>query len=110
MDSCDLHSKRCRPCSGGTKPFGNGEIGVYLSKVSGWELLDGVKIVKKKKFKDFKELMAYVDKMAEIAETEGHHPDFSVSYNRLTITLTTHAIKGLSENDFIMAAKLDKLS
>lgn len=73
--------------------------------------INGVHTIEKRfKFKDFAEAMKFVNKAAEIAEEEGHHPDIKISWNRVTLQLTTHAIKGLSENDFIMAAKIDKIA
>jgi len=66
-------------------------------------------ISKELRFKDFKETMAFTNKIADIAEDEGHHPDMQVSYGKLVVELTTHAIKGLSQNDFIIAAKIDEL-
>lgn len=74
-----------------------------------WEL-DGDEIQRAFKFKDFKEAMIFVNQVADIAEDEGHHPEIEISYNKVKIELTTHAIDGLSENDFIVAAKIDKLS
>ena len=106
----DLASKKCIPCEGGMKPFTSQEIQKYLTQIPGWEVVEGCKIQKEMKFKDFAQLMKFVNKIAELAEREGHHPDFFVSYNQLTITLWTHAIKGLSENDFIVAKKLDNLA
>lgn len=76
---------------------------------SDWELKED-KIEREFKFKDFKEAMVFVNKVAEIAEGEGHHPDMEIKYNKVEIELSTHAIHGLSENDFIVAAKIDKLS
>ena len=74
-----------------------------------WEVAEGKKIFRRFSFKNFKEAMAFVNKVADIAESEGHHPDIFVSYNKVKITLFTHAIGGLSENDFILAAKIEKL-
>jgi 4a-hydroxytetrahydrobiopterin dehydratase len=80
----------------------------YLREVPQWRLQDN-KIVKELKLKDFREALAFVNQVGEIAEDEGHHPDIHVSYNRVTLELWTHAIGGLSENDFIVAAKIDAL-
>lgn len=77
---------------------------------TGWEVVEGVRLVKKYTFKDFKEAMAFVGKVAAIAETEGHHPDLHISYNKVRIELTTYAIKGLSVNDFILAAKINQIA
>jgi pterin-4a-carbinolamine dehydratase len=81
----------------------------YLARVSGWEAEEAQKIRKEYKFKDFKSAMVFVNKVAGLAEEEGHHPAIFISYNKVRITLTTHAVAGLSENDFNMAAKIDGL-
>ncbi|MFI5265344.1 MAG: 4a-hydroxytetrahydrobiopterin dehydratase [Candidatus Levyibacteriota bacterium] len=106
----DLINKKCVPCEGGVPPFTREQIETYKKEVSGeWQILDGKKIERKFKFKDFKESMEFVNKVAEIAEQEQHHPDIKIFYSLVTITLWTHAIAGLSENDFIMAAKIDRI-
>ena len=79
-----------------------------LKKVKGWELNEN-EIRKAYKFKDFSESMKFVNMVANVAEEEGHHPDILISWNKVTLTLTTHAISGLSENDFILAAKIYKI-
>jgi len=108
--SCDvLSNKKCIPCEAGTLPMKGDEIKKYMSIVSGWELQEDTKIKKEFKFKDFKESMKFVNKVADLAESEGHHPSIFISYNKVKITLFTHAISGLSENDFIMATKIDKV-
>ena len=104
-----LSDKKCVACEGGTPPFTKEQIAQYLPQVNDWELVDDKKIAKNYKFKDFEEAMAFVNKVAEIAESEGHHPDISISWNKVKLELTTHAIGGLSENDFILAAKVDKV-
>jgi len=109
MNAHDLVSKRCRPCEKGAQPLSDKEIAPYLKQISGWNLIEAHKIQKKIRFQNFSELMKFVNRMAELAEREGHHPDFSVSYNRLTVTLWTHTLYGLSENDFILAAQIDRL-
>jgi len=106
----DLASKKCVPCEGGVKPFTQTEIQDHLRLVSGWQVVEEKKIRKEMKFRDFAALMKFVDRMAQLAESEGHHPDFFVSYSQLIITIWTHAIGGLSENDFILAKKLDNLA
>ena len=97
------------PCEGGTPPLTPKMIGEYLPQLNSWEVLDNLKIRKRFKFKNFMEAMGFVNKVAEVAEAESHHPDITINYNRVTISLTTHAIGGLSENDFIVAAKLEEL-
>jgi 4a-hydroxytetrahydrobiopterin dehydratase len=105
----DLTKKHCVPCEGGVPKLNSEQVNQYLDQVSGWEPA-GDKIRKNFKFKDFVQAMAFVNKMAEIAEAEGHHPDFTVHYNQVEVVVWTHAIGGLSENDFILAAKIDQIS
>mgnify|MGYP001616306343 CR=1 FL=1 len=103
-----LQDKKCVPCEGGTPPLRKNEAKKYLAELQGdWKIVEGKKIQRELKFKDFKEAMAFVNKVADIAESEGHHPDIHVHYNRVMIELWTHAVGGLSENDFILAAKID---
>ena len=105
----NLTQKKCIPCEAGTLPLEEEKIDELLKQIPTWQLKDG-HLYKKFKFKNFVETMEFVNKIAEIAENEGHHPDFCVHYNRVEIELFTHAIKGLSENDFIVAAKIDKIN
>ncbi|KKT79056.1 MAG: Threonine synthase [Candidatus Giovannonibacteria bacterium GW2011_GWB1_45_9b] len=105
----DLLSKKCIPCEGGTKPFEPEQIKPYLDQVKGWNLVRAEKIFKEFKFKGFKEALAFANKVGALAEEEGHHPDFAILYNKVILNLWTHAIGGLSENDFIMAAKIDQI-
>lgn len=104
-----LTGKKCVPCEGGTQPFTVAQINDYLAQLkTDWVVLDDKKIQQKFKFKNFKEAIAFVNKIADIAEQEGHHPDITINYNRVTIELSTHSIGGLSENDFILAAKIEQ--
>lgn len=106
----DLLSKKCVACEGDVPPMSKDESQTYLSQVLGWEMVDdGKKITKEFTFKDFKEAMAFVNNVANLAEHEGHHPDIYVFYNRVKFELWTHAVGGLSENDFIVAAKINNL-
>jgi 4a-hydroxytetrahydrobiopterin dehydratase len=101
-----LKDKKCLPCEGGVEAFTPEKISEYLKLVhENWKLENG-KIVSDFKFKDFVEAMKFVNSVAEIAESEGHHPDIIVRYNKVRLELYTHAIDGLSENDFILAAKI----
>src|SRR3989344_5626108 len=103
----ELSEKKCVPCEGGTPPMTPDEAMKLQQQVKGWRLVtvNGVHAIEKKfKFKDFAEAMVFVNKVATLAEEEGHHPDITISWNKVLLQLTTHAIKGLSENDFIMAA------
>ncbi len=106
----DLTKKKCVPCEGGVKPLSPDEYGSYLRSVlSGWADVDAVKIEKDYKFKNFQEALDFIAKVGQIAEEEGHHPDISLhNYKFVKLTLSTHAIGGLSENDFILAAKIDE--
>lgn len=109
----NLLTKKCVPCEGGTQPMSKEESQKYLSEVLGWEFFPpagGKKIKKQFTFKNFKGAMAFVNKVADLAESEGHHPDIFISYNKVRLELWTHAIGGLSENDFIIAAKINNLS
>lgn len=104
----DLAQKKCVACEGGTAPLNAVEAEVLLKQVNGWQLSeDGKSISKQLKCKDFAEALAFANTVGAIAEEEGHHPDITVSWGKVGITLTTHAIGGLSENDFILAAKID---
>ncbi len=106
----DLKSKKCVPCEIGTPPLTKEEIKPLLKQLKlSWEVIENKKIKTGFKFKDFLEAMEFVNKIAKLAEKEGHHPDIYISYNKVLITLITHNIRGLSENDFIMAAKIEQL-
>lgn len=109
MDNSHLTKGHCVPCEGGTKPMDEKEIKIYLTLLkTPWTVsTDKKKIEKKFEFKDFKKAMKFVNKVAEIAEGEGHHPDIGIYYNKVSISLSTHAIKGLSTNDFILASKIE---
>lgn len=107
--SDNLTEKKCVPCEGGTAPMTEEEVEKYLGQVSGWEHVSGENIEKEFSFPDFKQTLSFVNRVGELAEEEDHHPDISFGYGRATISLTTHAIGGLSENDFILAAKIDEL-
>ncbi|MCH7951297.1 4a-hydroxytetrahydrobiopterin dehydratase [Patescibacteria group bacterium] len=107
----DLTKKHCVPCEGGIPPFTQRKARQYLKNAQGWELVDDDKKIEKEfTFKNFVEAIDFVNNVAEIAEREDHHPDLFIhAYKKLRITLSTHAIGGLSENDFILAAKIDAL-
>ena len=103
-----LTEKRCVPCEGGVPTLGKTEVERLLAEVSGWSL-NGKWITKECKFKNFVETMKFVNRVAELAEGEGHHPDIHIHYNVVRFDIWTHAIDGLSENGFILAAKIDEL-
>lgn len=106
----DLISKKCVPCEGGAEPLPSAEAEELLSHVKDWKFTDGKKIEKDFTFKNFKEAMRFVNKVADLAEIEGHHPDIILyGWNKVRLELSTHTIGGLSENDFILAAKIDTI-
>ena len=108
----DLLKKKCMPCEGGVIAFDISEIHKYQKKVDGWDLVKNEKNIyfleKKFNFKNFLESQNFVNQVGKISEHEGHHPDISFGWGYAKVTITTHAIEGLSENDFILAAKIDK--
>ena len=108
MPETSLMQKVCRACEGWEKPLSEDVAQKLLTQVPGWEITDG-KVHRIFTFKDFKEAMVFVNKVAELAEREGHHPDFTIWWNKVTLDLITHAIHGLSENDFIVAAKTNAI-
>lgn len=105
----DLKNKRCVPCEGGVKPLTPDEYQAFLrQELTGWADVEAKSIMKEYKFKNFKEALDFINHIGEIAESEGHHPDINLhDWNKVTLTLSTHAIGGLSENDFILASKID---
>lgn len=108
--SKDLLSKKCKPCEGGVDPFDADTAHVYLFDTPGWIIdSESKKIEKEFKLKKFINSIEFVNAIADLAELEGHHPDIFINFNTVKLELTTHAIKGLSENDFIMAAKINDL-
>ena len=103
-----LTDKICVPCQEGTPPLGAKEINKFIKQLpKGWKVIENKKIRKEFKFKSYPEAIAFVNKAALIAQEEGHHPDMDVHYSRVNVELWTHKINGLSENDFILAAKID---
>ena len=110
MTTSPLSSRKCQPCEGGVEPLPLSAAQTLLRDVKGWELVEGKAIRKTVKCSDFLGAVALIQKIAPIAEAEDHHPDLHLTgYRRLTVELSTHAIGGLSENDFILAAKIDQL-
>ena len=107
----DLKNKNCEPCSGNTLKLLPLEIPMYLSKLDDWSVNDEQKMIFKKfKFKNFKKALIFTNLIGEIAETEGHHPDISLGWSYCLVMIHTHAIMGLSINDFILASKIDLIS
>lgn len=106
----DLADKKCSPCEGGVDPLDTDRAGKLLQQIEGWEIsADGKEISRDYHFEGFYKTMAFVNALAWIANSENHHPDFEVGYGHCLVRFTTHAIDGLSENDFICAAKVNAL-
>lgn len=107
----DLTKQHCIPCEGGVAPLAGPELDQYMVHVPTWKLAtDGKSISREFVFKDFVEGVVFITDVAHVAEEEGHHPDLNLhDYKKVTVTLSTHAIGGLSENDFILAAKIDQV-
>jgi 4a-hydroxytetrahydrobiopterin dehydratase len=107
-----LDEMKCEPCRGGMPPLTDGEIDQYYRQLQSWSVVEkgGIKRLEKSfKFNDFAEALAFTNKVGEIAEKQGHHPDILTEWGRVTVSWWTHAIRGLHKNDFIMAAKTDAL-
>lgn len=108
--SSSLANKKCVPCESGIPPLAPEQFAPYQKEISSaWEILDNKKIRREFRFGDFAEAMRFVQRVADIAEQENHHPDIEIHWNKVLLTLWTHAIGGLSENDFILASKVDNL-
>ena len=104
----ELATRKCKPCEGGVAPLTEAEIASMLKLVPGWEYANG-RIARTYRFKNYYETMAFVNAAAWVSHREDHHPDLAVGYSQCRVEYVTHAINGLSENDFICAAKLDAL-
>jgi len=105
----DLASKKCGPCEGDTPALDKSKVNELLGQLDGWGVEKEYHLVRSFSFPDFKSARAFVNRVGELAEAEGHHPNIYLAWGLVKIELWTHAIKGLSENDFILAAKIDKL-
>lgn len=105
---CDLTNKNCKPCEGGVPPLTQPEIDEMMKQLEGWEQHEQT-IGKTYSFKNYYQTIAFVNAVAWMTHREDHHPDLKVAFNSCTVEYSTHAIQGLSENDFICAAKVDAL-
>ena len=106
-----LKNQKCQACSGNTPKFDENQISEHISKLDNWSVNDEQKMIYKKfNFKTFNQALNFTNKVAKIAELEGHHPDISLGWGYCLVMLHTHAIKGLSINDFIIAAKIDEIT
>jgi len=110
MDSHSLTSRSCVPCRGGIPPLTEEKAREYAAGTPQWTLAEnGTRLFRPFEFADFKGAMEFVNRVADLAEQEGHHPDIAIHWNKVELTLWTHKIGGLHENDFILAAKVDRL-
>ncbi|MDE3169347.1 MAG: 4a-hydroxytetrahydrobiopterin dehydratase [Acidobacteriota bacterium] len=105
----DLASKNCVPCRGGVPPLAGKELEKLTKEVPQWNVVNGHHITRAYKFPDFKQALAFVNKVGDVAEQQGHHPDILLSWGKAEVITWTHAINGLTESDFILAAKIDRL-
>ena len=106
----DLAAKHCVPCKGGTPPLAGPELDKLSAQLPDWKVMEGHHLERAYKFPDFVTALAFVNKIGDVAEREGHHPDLTLGWGRVGVVTYTHSIKGLSESDFILAAKIDQLS
>lgn len=105
----DLAEKTCVPCKGGVPPLTGSEIAPLADEVPEWDVVDERRLEREFKFKDFREALAFTNRVGELAEEQGHHPDILLSWGKVGVIIWTHKIGGLSESDFILAAKIDRL-
>ncbi len=105
----DLAAKTCVPCRGGVSPLKGEELSLLQKQVDGWNIIEEHHITKTFKFPDFGGALGFVNRVGELAEDQGHHPDIFLAWGKVEITTWTHKINGLTESDFILAAKIDQL-
>lgn len=105
----DLASKTCVPCRGGVPPLKGKELEALQKQVTGWEAVNEHHLTKTFKFPDFRKALEFVNRVGELAEQQGHHPDLYLAWGKVGVTIWTHKIDGLTESDFILAAKIDRL-
>ena len=111
MATTELARKKCVPCTAGTPPLKGKELEQITRELGGnWRVVDGHHLEKTYKFPDFAKALAFTNKVGAVAEAEGHHPDILLGWGKVTLTMWTHSINGLSEGDFILAAKADAVS
>ncbi len=104
-----LSKKECVPCKGGVPPLKGEELGILAEQVDGWDVAAEHHITKTYKFPNFVKALAFVNRVGEVAEEQGHHPDIFLTWGKVRITMCTHKIDGLTESDFILAAKIDEI-
>ncbi len=109
-EASDLASRDCVPCKGGTPPLAGAELAALLRRLGGdWRVVDAHHLEKTYRFPDFKAALAFTNRVGELAEQQFHHPDLELAWGRVTLTIWTHKIDGLTESDFVFAAKADRL-
>ncbi len=107
--ACDLASRECVPCRGGVPPLTAEEREPLLAELEGWQVVDGHHLSKLYTFENFVEALAFVNRVGEVAEANGHHPDLYLTWGKVRVEIHTHKIDGLTESDFVLAAKCDKV-
>lgn len=105
----ELAERQCVPCRGGVPPLTAEEIQPLIAELHGWQIINGHHLHKAYSFKDFRETLDFVNRIGELAEGQGHHPDICFGWGKADITIWTHKIDGLTESDFVLAAKIDRL-
>ena len=105
----ELAERECVPCRGGVPPLKGDEIETFLRQLTDWQAVDEHHLRKEYRFKDFRESLEFVNRIGELAEAQGHHPDICFGWGKAEVTIWTHKINGLTESDFVLAAKIDKL-
>jgi 4a-hydroxytetrahydrobiopterin dehydratase len=105
----ELSSKQCVPCRGGVPPLAGDELQRLQAQLNGWEVVMEHHLKKNYGFSDFRTALAFVNRVGELAEEQGHHPDICFGWGKVEITIWTHKIDGLTESDFILAAKIDEI-
>jgi 4a-hydroxytetrahydrobiopterin dehydratase len=106
----DLANRDCVPCRGGVPPMAHDEIQMLLQELEGWEAVRDHHLRKTYQFKDFRDSLEFVNQVGKLAEDQGHHPDICFAWGKAEITIWTHKIDGLTESDFVLAAKIDRLT
>lgn len=105
----ELSERQCVPCRGGVPPLKGAEIQDFSGQLEGWQVINEHHLQKTYRFKDFRESLQFVNRIGELAEAQGHHPDICFGWGKADVTIWTHKIDGLTESDFVLAAKIDKL-
>ncbi len=105
----ELAERQCVPCRGGVPPMESEEIGRFSSQLPEWQVVNEHHLERNYRFQDFRETLDFVNRIGELAEEQGHHPDICFGWGKANVTIWTHKIDGLTESDFVLAAKIDKL-